>query len=194
MGRIKDNLLTLCVDNPRIIQEYYYWLGNIMIMDIDDDTGESYTILQKTLFDIPYTWFIFRDDDRLKDVYTLREEFCSEFGYYVPANNDYGFYVTTLEVLVAMDSRMSDITDEPRSKWFWMMLRNLGISGFSDSVFANIRIDKHVGNVIDVWLKRQFESDGTGSPFPLKHPKSDQRLTEIWVQMNNYLSENAFID
>jgi hypothetical protein len=46
-----------------------------------------------------------------------------------------------------------------------------------------------VDYVLDRFLDRDYEPDGRGGLFRVKHTDEDLRFVEIWYQMNWYLDE-----
>ena len=100
--------------------------------------------------------------------------------------------VSVLEILVALADRFAEdvMGDDPDrdifKKLFWQMLTNLGIMRFKGT-----RLDKgRICTIIEIWISRDFEPDGGGSPFPLKNPPADQRRVEIWNQICHYIDEH----
>jgi len=76
--------------------------------------------------------------------------------------------------------------DSSISYWFWDLAKNIGIDGFND---ASHYEDCDVEEILYGVMFRQYEPDGTGGFFPLRHPRKDQRGVELWYQLNSYVSE-----
>ena len=97
---------------------------------------------------------------------------------------------SVLEVLIAFSKRIVEVADEPGeddpSKWFWIMIDNLGLLEFDDIHFDSEKVD----DIIERWLVRKFLSNGKFSIFPCQKVTSDQRDVEMWYQMQAYLNEN----
>jgi len=151
----------------------------------------SYSFLLAYLFDTPFTWSykIPTDANRAKDGVFLRDRYANETGDYL-LYSDRSEQCSVLEMLVALSIRIEeDIMAEPGlehpESWFWEMVKNLGLYAATDRVFN----EDLVKGVIDIWLNRNYEANGNGGLFPLRHPKKDQRLISIWDQMNLYLTE-----
>ena len=69
------------------------------------------------------------------------------------------------------------------SKWFWLMMENMGLGFMSDNVFdKDEAIEK-----IDIFLDRRYKRNGEGGLFTIKNPRRDLRKVEIWYQMCWYL-------
>jgi hypothetical protein len=63
------------------------------------------------------------------------------------------------------------------------MITNLGLGSMHDIIYN----DEYVKKVITTFLKREYESNGKGGLFTVKHCDLDMRNVEIWVQMCRYL-------
>ena len=70
-------------------------------------------------------------------------------------------------------------------KWFWEMIHNLGLDKAQDSKFDLQKVSK----IIDIFLHREYEPDGTGGLIRIPNCDRDLRTVEIWYQVNWYLSE-----
>ena len=70
--------------------------------------------------------------------------------------------------------------------WFWLMIDNLGLTNMTNSEFDQ----EYVLKVLERWLKREFEPNGAGSPFPMKHPPCDMTGVDIWRAFGWYMNEN----
>jgi hypothetical protein len=68
-------------------------------------------------------------------------------------------------------------------QWFWGMIRNLGLSSMIDSEFDRDFVDA----VVARFLNREYDSDGAGGLFTVKHCDYDMRTVEIWCQLSWYL-------
>lgn len=143
------------------------------------------------LFDTPFTWSykIPTDANRAKDGMFLRDRYANETGDYL-LYSDRLEPCSILEMLVALSIRIEeDIMAEPGEekpeKWFWEMIKNLGLYPATDKVYREDLVE----GVVKAWLSRSYEANGNGGLFPLHHPKKDQRLCSIWDQMNFYLNE-----
>lgn len=144
----------------------------------------KYTQLMEDLLSIDFEWAdsTRMDYNRAVDGLVLREHLCSNV-------SDLSDQCSVLEMLCAMAIRIEvEYLDEDASTHdiFWEMLVNLGLEEFYDSNY-----DSHeVYYIIERWMYRQFDYNGSGSIFPLNEPRRDQRKIEIWAQMNDYITEN----
>lgn len=179
--------------------DYFCWLCEMVCVD-GRYTDEAYWILAKTLWDTEYIWILDYDDDREKKGLYLRYLYECNGG-----TDGYDGPCTVLEVLIAlaqdMNSALDELDGEDRvSMYFWEMIENLGLGKYSDSALVSkgngfdVELNKiersNIDQILDDWLYRRFDYDGTGSPFPLRHPKRDQRGVDLWYQCNAYMIEN----
>lgn len=167
---------------------YFDWL---CVQVNGGDPGESYVGLLRVLFNHVFYWRLPLDADREADGLELRNEFRDDSPRLYLSDGFYDEPCSVLEVLVALAYRLDgdvlgneDYISEP-SRWFWMMVENLGIK-IDDQNFTNLDREM-VDRRIDLWLSRVFDSDGSGSIFPIPGTENDQRELEIWNQMHEYL-------
>ena len=149
----------------------------------------NYTILIDFLNKIPFIWTIEMDQNRASDGLYLRKMYYED--RYFDENFMFGRDVSVLEVLVALAIRMDNeyVGDpgEPNPGIIFLeFLENLGLDSCVNANFSCEKCEK----IIEIWLKRRFNSRGIGSIFPIKKPKRDQRRIEIWSQMQEYIMEN----
>lgn len=171
----------------RINDEYFEWLCEL----IDSKRFSkhvSYRKLLTHLHVIEFTWFIPHDDNRADDGIQLRRR-------YALVQNDMSLTriikgpCSVLEMMVALAIRceetiMDDTLFGNRSgQWFWGMVSNLGLSPMTDSRFDRDYVD----DVIARFLNREYEPDGRGGLFTVRHCSHDMRTVEIWCQLSWYL-------
>ena len=68
------------------------------------------------------------------------------------------------------------------------MFDNLGLKEMT-----NGKVDANNGYILDIidrFLYREYEKDGTGGLFRTSNPDKDMREEEIWYQMMEYLKSN----
>lgn len=174
---------------------YFLWLCGLM-----DISLEQYSELFYILYDTDFLWVTPTDSDRADDGLEMRRKY-----YEQDREEDWIMFIddgcSVLEALVGIACRMnflieSEETGDMSRVWFWDMIRNLGLAKFNNMVLINSdgsSNDDQSQAVIDIlnrWMMRQFEPDGTGSIFPLSNPKSDQRYETINMQMNLYAQAN----
>lgn len=179
--------------------DYFSWLCEMVCVD-GRYTDEAYWILAKALWDTDFTWILPMDESRAKDGEYLR------YLYELDGGTDgYDGPCTVLEMLVALADRMDSVLDELDgekriSLYFWEMIDNLGLSKYSDmalmshgdgyDVILEGREREGIDIILEDWMDRRIDYDGTGGLFPLKHPREDQRGVNIWYQCNAYMLEN----
>lgn len=151
---------------------------------------KGYDLLMTELHNSPFEFSVDHDENRAEEGLELRDEFLSEYG--LLSVIDFKMEeCSVLEMLVALAIRIdNEYTGEPGEPHpeiiFWEMVSNLGLDKCTDRRFRKDFVYK----VLSIWIKREFERNGVGSIFPLKHSRRDQRDIEIWAQMNEYLTEN----
>lgn len=153
----------------------------------------AYRKLLLRLNERKFTWLLQMDENRKEDGLDLRYRFGYEQG--IPEQDIVNLLDITdcsvLEMMVALSIHCEeDIMDDPdygdrTSKWFWGMLKNLGLSSMDDGHYDAAYVDEH----IDIFLHRRYSPDGQGGLFHLKHCPEDLRNVQIWYQMNWYLNE-----
>lgn len=133
-----------------------------------------------------FVWDVPNDDNRIEDGKELRYEFVDNEKL---MDVDIGWMhlgCSMFELLVALSRRLCFVTEvEPRF-WFWQMIENLGLRGFTDRMRYN---DNSVIEILDAVIWRTYSENGEGGLFPLRNPQKDQRRVEIWYQMNAYVLE-----
>lgn len=178
-----------------LIEEYKKWI--ISFVDTPDNVlWYDYSFLIDLLFNITFTWFdddVKLDKNRAEDGYDLRVKFDDIMGTnLVDVLDSYGIKVNVLEVLIALAIRCeTDIMGEGKNNyglWFAHFLKNLDLLCEKNSDFDEHRSSK----IIEIWLDREYNFDGSGGLFPIRNPKIDQRHEEIWVQMSSWLIENYY--
>lgn len=164
---------------------YYDWL-----MDICGLRNFGYRKLTYQLHNSPFVYFLREDGDRKGDGLYLRKRFETETGFQLSEENH---PCGVLEVLIALAIRIDDEYIGSPSELhpevpFMEMLDNLALLPFKDYCY-NYNCDLVICRVLS-WMHRDFEYNGVGSIFPLRHPGKDQREIPIWSQMMAYISEN----
>ena len=175
---------------------YYRWL----LSKINISNHEEHRTLLSILFDREYFCLVDHDENRKESGLYLRYLFEEETGYPISEYKEVGLNVpcSVLEMLIGFAMNIeNDIMYDPdfgdrTSEWFWMMLYNLGLDkATNEEIGFNFRFGMaYIDHILDVWLDRSFDYDGTGSPFPLENPQEDQREVEIWYQAMAYLDEH----
>jgi len=165
---------------------YFNWLYAKVCDVRTTSKKKQFEVLLQELHRTEYVWLLSGDDNRAEDGCELRDEFltASNIEVYDGWGED---GCSALEMLVAFSRRAGFETSDIPSKWFWVMLENLGLSGLSDSTNPN-RDD--IQAILEVFLWRRYNALGHGGLFPLRETEYDQRYVEIWYQFNEYLYQN----
>ena len=168
---------------------YYDWLCEIINVK-----ENLYDILIHELYSIDFLWKLPLDSDRNYDGLILRDEYYS----YQSEPND-NKRCSVLEVLIALSRKMDYILDDDdrgdRTRiWFWEMIDNLDLMKFTDDRICDMfgsgwATTNEIHKIIDIWMNRNFEYNGKGSPFPLDNPLEDQRNLDLIRQLNAYILE-----
>lgn len=151
----------------------------------------QYGRLFNILHNIDFKYVIERDENRYADGVELRDEYEIP-NEYIDYDDDFFMKACSVfEMLIALairvdDEFIGDPSDECPDEFFMEMIKNLGLNRFKGNRYREDDVIK----IINRWIRREFDRDGTGSPFPLRKTHEDQRKVEIWDQMNAYLSEN----
>lgn len=180
-----------------ISEAYFNWLkSETFVLKTEQ---RNYEGILRLLHDIPFTWIIHADDNRSGDAVTFRQfEFLDRL--VIPKDTNMialGQWATAapsvLEVLLGCARRWSFYFDEFEASFFFtIMFKNMGFNQFVGRNLTSFEQDE-VRELIDIWITRQFESNGIGSPWPLVvgwREHVDQRHVDIWAQMNAYSAEH----
>ena len=170
----------------RVNDEYFEWLCEL-VDSSRFSKSVSYRKLLMHLHNIEFTWFIPYDDNRADDGIQLRRRFgLSRDDMSLP--RCISGPCSVLEMMAALAIRCETIMDDTQfgdrtGQWFWGMIRNLGLGSMNDSRFDRDYVD----NAIARFLNREYEPDGKGGLFTVKHCTQDMRTVEIWCQLSWYL-------
>ena len=166
--------------------EYFDWLCDI-VCGKRFSKNISYKRLLACLHSIEFRVVIPNDINRAKDGVDMRRRYYLTYGRIV----DDGSPCTVLEMMVALTVRCEEnIMDNPSfgdrtGQWFWSMINTLGLSDMIDNRFD----EEFVREKIDIFLNREYEPNGQGGLFKLRHCRRDLRKVEIWYQLCWYLDQ-----
>lgn len=171
---------------------YFEWMYQL-VCDEKDSNGPSYRKLLRYLHGTEFVFTIPMDDNRAADGMDLRYRFGYENSYepVIIANFLDDRPCSVLEMLVALAMRCEEhIMDDPdignrTSRWFWIMVSNLGLSRMDDQRY---NVD-HTEAAVTRFLNREYRRDGKGGLFMIPNCKYDLRNVEIWYQMCWYLRD-----
>ena len=165
---------------------YFTWLYSQVDSVRTRNPSRTYWKLLKQLYTKEFVWIIPNDDNRAEDGRDLRYEFIEDQGLNYVDPDWLHLGCSMLEMLVALSRRLFFEAEEKPRWWFWHLIENLGLSGYTDAV--DIPTNK-VNDVLDRVIWRTYSRSGNGGLFPLKKPSRDQRDVEIWYQLSAYLLE-----
>ena len=184
-------------ENDAVEERYFRWLYAKIGSVTDLNPARSHWLLAERMHQRIFEVILSNDENRESDGTDLRDEFCDEYGSW--ENSRYIFEpCSMLEMVLALAKRMhfqddgSVFDDHGIGEWFWKLMRNVELAHLNDAVFSSgTRIGSYVDDVLDTIIYRRYDSSGKGGLFPLRHPNGDQRKTELWYQMNQYMIENS---
>lgn len=177
--------------NNIINNEYFDWLCDL-ISDACRFKRNSYRRLLSHLHCYRFEYTIEMDSNREGDGKGLRYRFYTENteGYTLEmVEGALDGDCSILEMMVGLATRCEQtIMDNPAigdrtAQWFWGMIANLGLGGMTDRKYDRV----YVTEVLERFLKREYEPDGKGGLFTIKNIDEDLRNVEIWHQLCWYL-------
>lgn len=170
-----------------VVNEYFEWLVGITCAD------REIVSYRKLLTYLHQTEFIFSmpmDSNRAADGVDLRYRFAH--GYL--GDDDAEYCITgpcsVLEMMLALAIRCEEnIMDDPTmgdrtAQWFWVMIGSLGLGGMYDTNFDICEVE----HIVNRFLDRDYEPNGSGGLFTVKNFDYDMRTIEIWHQLCEYLN------
>lgn len=171
-----------------VINAYFEWLCDMVCENRYSDTV-SYRKLLAYLHDVDFIYLISKDKNRAADGEYLRYRFSlDETHGYLSRYLDGPCSV--LEMMVALAVRCEEaIMDDPQignrtGQWFWGMIVSLGLGSMTDDRFD----EGYVASIVEQFLYRNYEPNGRGGLFTIKHCDADLRDIEIWTQMLWFLN------
>lgn len=174
------------------INDYFEWLYDIVCKGRFPPNRSRRKLLM-TLHDIEFVYSIPLDENRAEDGLALRRRFARQYQY--ESYNDTMLYLdkpcSVLEMMVALAVRAEEQTmydpeiGDRTGQWFWEMIVNLGLGSMHDNNFDRRLVDISIKRMLD----RDYEPNGKGGLFTVKHRNEDMRDVEIWYQLSWYLSE-----
>lgn len=142
--------------------------------------NRSFHELYKIMQDKEFVWFIPNDDNRIEDGLDIRCEFFHK-------RNVLDQGCSVLEVIVGLSQRIAFFAGGIPDYWAWELIINLGLNRMSGHI-GKVRANQ-IDDVLERFIWRTYDADGTGGLFPLAWPKEDQRRVELWYQMCAWVDE-----
>lgn len=166
--------------------QYLSWLYAQVASVRQRDRSRAYWGLLRQLYVTEFVWFVPNDDNRVEDGRDLRSEFF-EKKRIDEREVDWAYLpCSMLEMLIALSRRIAFEAEGKPSDWFWHMLKNVGLSGFTD---ASPGTYDEIDTVVSCIIWRTYDPDGHGGLFPLDDAREDQRKVELLYQLSAYLYE-----
>lgn len=171
---------------------YFNYLESIVC---NADLMDQYSILLDILYRIDFRWSIHNDDNRISDGISLRYNYQEDCEVPMTELEELlNVPCSIIEVICGLAIRMDDIMKDPKGahvdKWFWELIGNLGLSGFTNEAYERGHWSlTDVHKIVDIFMDRTYDELGRGGLFPRNVCTKDQRECELFVQMNGYLSE-----
>ena len=174
-----------------INNKYFEWLSDRVSSERYSE-HLSYTKLLVRLHDTDFRYSIPKDENRAEDGMDLRWRFANECDIsYCDVEDAVDRPCSVLEMMVALSIRCEEtIMDDPSigdrtRQWFWGMVTNLGLGSMTDSRFDS----EYVDDILDRFLDRDYEPNGKGGLFTLRHCDCDARDMEIFHQLCYFLGD-----
>lgn len=173
-------------------RDYFDWLCEI-VCENRYSAQISYSKLLAYLHDTEFRYLHPMDKNRAARGANLRYTFAL---CHVPIEDTAGITnalagpCSVLEMMVALaiDCEETIMTDpclgDRTGQWFWDMVVSLGLGSAYDDRFD----EYYVEDVIERFLNREYEPDGRGGLFTVRHCDCDLRDIEIWWQACRYLN------
>ena len=181
------------VSNNTTDNLYFEWLYGQVAAVSNKNPRRSHWELAKALYEKAFTWTVDNDGDREEDGKDLRDEFLSEWNIEDIEPLWLHLDCSMFEMFVALSRRASFESQGEPIEWFWKFMENLGLSDYTDHAF-NDAIAEEVDRVLERVINRQYERNGEGGIFPLRHARKDQRKCDIWYQLSAYILEGNYVE
>lgn len=180
----------MTVDELR--NEYFNWLKDLVCGDRYAQRISFRKLLMR-LHSIEFRYSIPMDRNRAEDGINMRYRFALANGYKKSYNTIIELLdgpCSVLEMMVSLAVYCEEsIMDDPAigdrtGQWFWGMIVNLGLGSMTNDNYDR----KYVDDVIDRFLDREYEPNGKGGLFTVRHCDCDMRDIEIVYQLYRYLN------
>lgn len=144
--------------------------------------------LLRHLHQTDFKYLIPKDGNRADDGIDLRYRFAITQGYEEFVDEILDILdgpCSVFEMMTALAIRCEEnIMDDPEvgdrtGQWFWGMITNMGLGGMYDYNYD----ERYVDDVLMRFMNREYEPDGRGGLFRVRHCDEDLRELEIWIQL-----------
>jgi hypothetical protein len=170
---------------------YFVWLYNQVGDSKIKNPTRTYWRILRQLYTKEFVWIVPNDDNRIEDGKDLRQEFADQAKLKNIDETWMRLGCSMLELIVGLSRRLSfELEGEPRD-WFWHLIHNIGLDGYTDSYVPKSHTSEHIDSILEQLIWRTYHSDGHGGLFPLVDPHEDQRKVELWYQLSAYVLERS---
>ena len=174
------------MDGVPLDELYFQWLYEQVADPEDENEDLTYWEVLKILYSTDFVFVIRMDENRAEDGKALRRKFIAERGLSGVSDHWVEIGCSVLELMLGLSERLSFLADRETHYWFWELMNNLGLRGYSD---RHEIPTEDVEEILTRVMFRQYGPDGRGGFFPLRHPERDQRGLELWTQLGDYVRE-----
>lgn len=172
---------------------YFQWLYGMVAAPGFHDKDLTYWKLLRVLYQKEFFWdevHVPNDENRASDGIALRGEFLMRNDISFADPDWLDMNCSMLEMVIALARRIEfEAFAGSAYFWFWTMLDNLGLTGYSDERRFTKRLLYRIDCILEDVINRNYEPTGLGGLFPLRDPRHDQRERELWYQMNDFVLE-----
>lgn len=179
------------MNKDKLNKEYYDYICSFVT---NEDDRVNYSKLLKGLHQIIFYYVVDNDINRIADGIDLRADFADSKTRNTKEKLEIRKLLdgscTCLEMLIALSRRIEetimgdDKYGNRTSKWFWDMIKNLGLYELEDKTFnMDILFEK-----TRIFMDREYAKDGLGGLFRIEGCPNDLRKEPIWRQMTWYLN------
>lgn len=172
---------------------YFQWL--VKRVGGFDREWKRYEFLLSLLHSKEFYWVITNDQNRSDDGIALRDEFIEMARIKPSETHLLAGPCSVLEMLVGFAVRierdvMANVAyDDRTGDWFWEMLSNMDLTQYDDTSIDAFAVEV----ILDKFMDRDYDPDGTGSPFrPIKETLDQDtkiEIMELWGQMSIYFMD-----
>lgn len=172
---------------------YFNYIESIVC---NGDTIDRYDVLLDILYRIDFRWSVHNDDNRISDSVELRYNYQADCGVPMAELQELlNIPCSVIEVICGLAIRMDDAMRDPEGgahidRWFWELIGNLGMSGFTNEAYERgLWSLNDVRKIVDIFMDRTYDELGHGGLFPRNVCYKNQKECELFEQMNGYLNE-----
>ena len=142
------------------------------------------------LYNYEFRVVVDMDYNRVKNALYLRDHLTEEAGLNIIEND----FCSVLDILVHLADRMAFNVDRLSERetglrcYFWEMIENFGFEECTDG--DKNWAEEEVLVVLDDWVDRNYDENGSDTPYPIRHRVKKYQKMELWDQMQIYIEEN----